>query len=96
MVQHNFSGLRKRRGTRQTGELGTLQWPSVAKPGHCNAQCILPLEFPHRFDALIATAIAELPSFEKAEVESDEHADDDDEAYGAVDPPTSPPAADQY
>ena len=54
------------------------------------------LNFPHRFDALIVTAIVELPSIQKAEAENDAHVDNDEEAYGTVNPPTSPPAADQY
>ncbi|TFK79471.1 hypothetical protein K466DRAFT_505487 [Polyporus arcularius HHB13444] len=51
---------------------------------------------PHRFDGLVAMAMAELPSFKRAEAENVEQAANDEDAYAAVDPPTSPPAADQY
>ncbi|KAI0682813.1 hypothetical protein C8T65DRAFT_703034 [Cerioporus squamosus] len=51
---------------------------------------------PHRFDSLVAMAMAMLPSFKRAEAENAQEAADDKDAYAAVDPPTSPPAADQY
>ncbi|RPD61494.1 hypothetical protein L227DRAFT_610493 [Lentinus tigrinus ALCF2SS1-6] len=54
------------------------------------------IKMPHRFDELVTTALAQLPSYRRAEAEATQEAEDDAEAYAAVDPPTSPPHADQY
>ncbi len=50
----------------------------------------------HRFDILVATAVSQVPSFKAAQAGVASRADEDDDAYNAVDPPTSPPRPEQY
>ncbi|TFK91070.1 hypothetical protein K466DRAFT_583148 [Polyporus arcularius HHB13444] len=54
------------------------------------------LDHKHRFDALIATAMSQVASYKADQAEGASRTELDEDAYNAVDPPTSPPAADQY
>ncbi len=44
----------------------------------------------HRLDTLVAVAMSELPSFKYAEEQQAQQAADDEDAYDAVDPSSSP------
>ncbi|TFK84560.1 hypothetical protein K466DRAFT_601891 [Polyporus arcularius HHB13444] len=54
------------------------------------------LDHTHRFDVLVATAMSQVPSYKASQAEAASRVEEDDDAYNAVDPPTSPPAENQY